>query len=78
MILDPRTLNIEQTVKIHSDCVSGILEGGNELVTIGFDGRISMHDKRTFRCLSSLELNSPLSQIEKFNNKFYLAGVRSF
>jgi WD40 repeat protein len=77
-ILDPKTLDIVKTRKLHSDSITDILEEGNQMVTCGNDGVVQFMDKRNFGVLQSFQMETPVNQVVKFNGKYYLAGERAY
>lgn len=66
--LNPKDLSILSSKQLHKDCISGILETGNEFVTIGFDGLVNFIDKRNEGVFRSLYVDSPPKQILKFKD----------
>lgn len=47
--LDPNSLEIISKQVIHSDCITGIIEEDNHIVTISYDGLVKFTDKRNFK-----------------------------
>jgi WD40 repeat protein len=64
--------------KFHSDCLADILEEENYYVTVGYDGVVNFIDKKQFAVVQSLQLDSCLEQIVKFNDQYYTAGGRGY
>jgi hypothetical protein len=45
---------------------------------VGYDGLINFIDRRTQGIINTINLDSPLKQITKFDGKYYLAGLESY
>lgn len=45
---------------------------------MGYDGLVNFIDRRTYGIINTMDLDSPLNQITKFNGKYYIAGIESF
>ena len=54
MKVDPKTLGVRETVKLHNDCINDILDEGNRFITVGSDGVINFLDSRKLGVVSSL------------------------
>ena len=62
------------TKQLHGDCISDILEEGNNFVTVGYDGIVNFLDKRNYGVYKTVDLESPLRQVVRFGDLYYIAG----
>lgn len=76
--IDPKTFNVATTKRIHEGSIFDILEEDNYFITVGDDGIINFVDKRKMEIFKSFNVESPLKQIIKHNDKYYLAGIQAF
>jgi hypothetical protein len=76
--LDPKSLSVVSKSSLHSDCISGILELDFQYVTVGYDGMVTYTDKRTEGVIKTIEVDFPITQVLKFQNDLYLAGVQAY
>jgi hypothetical protein len=78
MALDGNTLQPTHVNKIHKDCITDIKTFENKLVTASSDGSMAILDLALKTPPIKVQLGSPLKQVERFKNSYFLGGVKSF
>jgi hypothetical protein len=78
MALDRGTLQVTDVTKLHTDCITDIKIFEDKILTASSDGSMAFLHPAFKKHPIKVHLGSPLSQVQKFNNSYFLGGCKSF